>query len=212
VTDRTRVELPVKAHERRSQAERTAETRTKIIEAVVASIAEVGYQGTTATEITSRAGVTWGAVQHHFGGKEGMLVAVLEDSFNRFAARLDGVSPDGTTVEERTSLFVDRAWAHFSGPHYRATFEILLNYLSRERGGAGMTWQAQMTRAWDEVWRRIFADSRLSPARTAMLQHYAVSVLSGLASTTILAGPGIDVPADELDMLKQTLGRELAKS
>ena len=63
--------------ERRSHAERRAETRARIIEAVIESIAEVGFHRTTAVEITRRAGVTWGAVQHHFGDKDGILLAVL---------------------------------------------------------------------------------------------------------------------------------------
>ncbi len=46
--------------------------------AVLESIAEVGFQRTTAAEITRRAGVTWGAVQHHFGAEDGILRAVLE--------------------------------------------------------------------------------------------------------------------------------------
>ena len=52
---------------RRSHAERTAETRQRVIDAVVESISEIGFQRTTAAEISRRAGVTWGAVQHHFG-------------------------------------------------------------------------------------------------------------------------------------------------
>ena len=70
---------------RRSHSERTAKTRARVIAAVVESIDEVGFHRTTGSEIARRAGVTWGAVQHHFGGKDGMLAAVVEDSFNRFA-------------------------------------------------------------------------------------------------------------------------------
>ena len=92
--------------ERRSHAERTAETRGKILRAVVASIAEVGFQRRTANEITRRAGVTWGAVQHHFGGKDGILLAVLEDSFDRFAARLADIPVEGTSLEERVSAIL----------------------------------------------------------------------------------------------------------
>ena len=107
--------LAVPARPRRSQAERTAETRARILAAVVESIAAVGFQRTTASEITRRAGVTWGAVQHHFGGKDGMLAAVIEESFNRFAARLADVAPQAPW-SERIDLFVERAWQHFSSP------------------------------------------------------------------------------------------------
>jgi len=94
--------------ERRTQAERTAETRTRILEAVVESITEVGFGRTTASEIARRAGVTWGAVQHHFGGKDGILDAVLEDSFDRFAQRLADI-PLRAPLRERVSLFLARA-------------------------------------------------------------------------------------------------------
>ena len=55
---------------RRSQAERSAETRTRILAAGIDSIADVGLQRSTAAEIACSAGVTWGAVQHHVGDKE----------------------------------------------------------------------------------------------------------------------------------------------
>lgn len=67
----------------------------------------------TAQTITARAGVTWGAVQHQFGGKDELLLAVLEDSFHRFAERIAGIAVAGTTLDQRASLFVDRAWEHF---------------------------------------------------------------------------------------------------
>jgi AcrR family transcriptional regulator len=209
MTDPTRVALAVKAKERRSHAERTAETRAKIIRAVVGSIAEVGLQRTTAQEIAHRAGVTWGAVQHHFGGKEGILVAVLENSFSHFATGIVDIQVDGMPLEQRAALFVDRAWAHFSSEHYRTTFEILLSYLGRDELDGQGAWRGQMLGAFDAVWVRVFPDSTLSRRRSLMVQHYAVAVLSGLASTRMLQGGDARLPRQELDLLKQTLSREL---
>ena len=86
---------------RRSQTERTAETHARVTAAVIASIAEVGFKRATGVEITRRAGVTWGAVQHQFGNKDGILVAIVEDSFGRSkAARRAGAtrsSPSSAT-------------------------------------------------------------------------------------------------------------------
>jgi AcrR family transcriptional regulator len=212
VTDPTRVELPVSVKGRRSHAERTAETRAKIIRAVVESIASVGFQRTTAQEIAHRAGVTWGAVQHHFGGKDGILVAVLEDSFRHFAERIIGIPVEGTPLEQRVSLFIDRAWEHFSSERYRTTFEILLNYLGRQELDGQGAWREQMLGAFDAVWTRVFPDSRLPRRRSLMLQHYTVSVLSGLASTLMLQGGDARLPAKELALLKDTLERELGRS
>ncbi|MBK6738875.1 MAG: helix-turn-helix transcriptional regulator [Haliea sp.] len=54
---------------------------------MIALIRETGFASATSTEIAKRAGVTWGAVQHHFGGKEEILEAVLERSHRAFQRR-----------------------------------------------------------------------------------------------------------------------------
>ena len=135
-----RARTPAPSRPRRSHAERTAETRSRVKAAVIESIAEVGYQKTTGAEIARRAGVTWGAVQHHFGSKDGILAAVLEDSFNRFASGLAEafeVLGEGAPLEKRIETFIDAAWDHFGGSYYRATFEILLeDSASRRVGGS----------------------------------------------------------------------------
>ena len=197
--------------ERRSHAERTAETRLRIVEAVIESIAEVGFQRTTAVEITRRAGVTWGAVQHHFGDKDGILIAVLEDSFQRFAARLEDVPTEGLSLERRVALFVERAFEHFTSREYASTFEILLDHLRKEGRGArhGASWQLAMSRAWDREWRRFFGDAPLSRSRHGVLQHYTIAVLSGLATVLTLEGGAARIREAELGLLRDTLVREL---
>jgi len=208
MNDAPRLRIPVPERSRRSQAERTAETRARIIEAVVAAIDEIGFQKTTASEITRRAGVTWGAVQHHFGGKDGILAAVLEDSFERFARRIADVPDEDAPIEKRVDFFVDRAWEHFASPHYRSTFEILLN-AAGEEVDTEPAWQAAMGRAWNRVWEQVFGDASVSASRRRVVQHYTIAALTGLAALKIIGGPGVRVPDEELALLKETLVREL---
>ena len=197
---------------RRTHAERTAETRARILDAVVDAIAEHGVQRTTAQVISQRSGVTWGAVQHHFGDKDALLLAVLEDSFNRFASRVGKIGVEGSSIEERASMFVDGAWEHFRSRYFRSTFEILLNHLGREGESRASDWRHRMAEAWNGVWSRIFADARLDKADSRALQHFTISTLSGLAQTMVLAGGIAKTPARELEMLKRTLASELARS
>ena len=191
---------------RRTQAERTAETRRRILEAVVESIAEVGFQRTTATEIARRAGVTWGAVQHHFGAKGGILEAVLEDTFERFEARLGDIPVDAP-LARRVTLFVERAWQHFSSPHFRSTFEILLHHGKGEGGEVPPHWQETMFRAFDRVFERLFSDSGLPRRERAALHQYAVAQLVGLAALGMLDEPR--PRAAQLALLEKTLLAEL---
>lgn len=203
----SRIRLPAAVRERRSHAERTAETRSRVMAAVVASIADVGYQKTTASEIARRAGVTWGAVQHHFGDKDGILMAVLEESFDHFAELLKQVPDNDEDLGKRVALFVDRGWEHFAGPRYRSTFEILLNLPP----DVELSWRSEMLAAWMRIWSQYFPESRPSRRRTVELMHYTISVLSGLATTQMLEGDGVRTRARELGFLKDTLVRELGR-
>lgn len=199
------------ARARRSRAERSAETRARILEAVVESIAEVGLPRTTASEIARRAGVTWGAVQHHFGDKDELLAAVLEDGFARFAGRFDDLAAGDSSLAARAAAFVDRAWEHFASPLYRANFEILLGAVRGERSERTDRIPAEMLAAVDRLWTRIFPDSPLPRERRHALERYLIAVLSGLATQVMLQGPSPRVlPGVEIEVLKDTLARELA--
>lgn len=63
---------------RRTQAERTEATRGALIAAARRLFTERGYDGVAAEEIVRAAGVTRGALYHHFGGKPQLLEAAYE--------------------------------------------------------------------------------------------------------------------------------------
>jgi len=175
------------------------------MQAVVESISEVGFQRTTAAEIARRAGVTWGAVQHPFGDKEGILIAVLEESFTTFAAVLGTPSDEHETLEARASLFVGRSWQHFRSSHYRSTFEILLNLPPELE----IPWQRGMLEEWKRIWAHFFPESDPSGRQSIDLMLYAISVFTGLATTTMLDGKRPRARTRELAFLEETLIRQL---
>lgn len=62
----------------RTQEDRRAETRGLLIDAAAELFALKGFHATSAEAVASAAGRTTGALYDHFGGKEGLLVALLE--------------------------------------------------------------------------------------------------------------------------------------
>ena len=70
----------VKGEERhsRTQAERSGATRAALLEAGRSLFAVKGYAGTPREEIVAAAGVTRGALQHHFGDKASLFLAIYE--------------------------------------------------------------------------------------------------------------------------------------
>lgn len=63
---------------RRTQAERSQATRDALIEAARGLFAERGYAGVGTEEIVRAAGVTRGALYHHFEGKRDLFEALYE--------------------------------------------------------------------------------------------------------------------------------------
>lgn len=54
------------------------ETRVRLIQAARAAFAAKGYAAASMDELTAAAGLTRGALYHHFGDKKGLLRAVIE--------------------------------------------------------------------------------------------------------------------------------------
>jgi len=63
--------------QRRTQAERRDATRAQLLDAGRRLFAEVGYDDVAAEQIVAEAGVTRGALYHHFDGKAGLFEAVF---------------------------------------------------------------------------------------------------------------------------------------
>ena len=62
----------------RTQAERSGATQSALIAAARRLFAAQGYAGTPREDIVAAAGVTRGALQHHFRDKQGLFLAVYE--------------------------------------------------------------------------------------------------------------------------------------
>ena len=71
-----------------THAERSEATVQQLLETARELFATKGFAETSIEDIVSRAGVTRGALYHHFGGKADIFRAVVEDEAERLAKRL----------------------------------------------------------------------------------------------------------------------------
>ena len=105
------------AKPRRTQAERRAETRARLLDATIESLIGDGYAGTTIRHVAERAGVSQGAQSHHFPHRVDLVASAFEhlaeQRIDRYGDRLRHL-PDDRSVRLRALL--DLLWEDFSSP------------------------------------------------------------------------------------------------
>lgn len=79
---------------RRSHAERRAATRRALLDAARALFAHKGYAEVTVEEVVREAGVTRGALYHHFEDKRLLLRAVAEEIEDEMDALVEGAAKE----------------------------------------------------------------------------------------------------------------------
>ena len=110
---------------RRTQAERRTATRSALVRATVDCLVELGYARTTTQEVQSRAGVSRGALTHHFTAKADLVLAAMEHLYEEFSESVRKAAaelPDDPAV--RIRLGIELIWARFHGPLFVASMEL----------------------------------------------------------------------------------------
>lgn len=110
---------------RRTNAERSSEMRRKLFDASISCLHDYGYSATTTAMVAEQAGVSRGAMAHHFSTKTELMVAVVEDVFARdlhfYRERLEKLP-----MRERMDKLIDLAWKAISGEGGQAVLHIML--------------------------------------------------------------------------------------
>jgi AcrR family transcriptional regulator len=108
-------------------------TRARLIDAAIDRFAAAGA-ATSFEAVAADAGVTKGALYHHFGSKDGLVEAVYREGVNRHAARVVDASTGG---DGRTRLFalVDASARLYTSrtPFYRLVIQLHLEATTSRR-------------------------------------------------------------------------------
>jgi AcrR family transcriptional regulator len=88
---------------------RTADARSKILEAGLAVFADEGFAGTTTRAIAGRAGVNLGLIMYYFGSKDALWRAVVDRVFEDLGKELGDVTAEAARGREAVVDLVERA-------------------------------------------------------------------------------------------------------
>jgi AcrR family transcriptional regulator len=167
---------------RRTQSERSERTRRALIDATISVLNEQGYTGATAALIASRAGVTRGALQHHFGTVQDLFVAVMRHvSRDRSGTLKSDVSSIGS-LGARMRFLTDQYRLLYDGPDAVALLEIWLGAGHDEKLRRQIdVLMKRITERRNDYWQEILSDLGLSDREIDTLRGALVATLRGAA-------------------------------
>ena len=185
---------------RRTQEERSASTRARLLDATIECLSELGYARTTTTEIAERAGVSRGAQLHHFPTKAELVTTAVEHLFVRRTAEFREAFATLPAGVDRTAAAIDLLWSMVSGPTFHAWVEVVVAArtdaeLRPTVSAIGKRFGENVERTYREIFPGVTAASPfldLAPLFTfAMLQGLALDKISGTDESKILTVLGL---------------------
>jgi len=180
---------------RRSQEERSASTRARLLDATIESLIEVGYAGTTTTAVCARAGLSRGAQVHHFPKKQDLVVSAVAqlaarqaEALRQRAAAVAGAGDRGrpAAAARRLEALVDLVAETFAEPIFTAALELwVAARTDAELHRSLVGFERVAGRGLARLWREM-AGEAAGAARFDELVELTMHVARGMALQRIL--------------------------
>lgn len=172
---------------RRTQEERSAGTRTLLLDATVASLVEVGYAATTTTEVCARAGLSRGAQLHHFPTRADLVIHAVAHLAKRRADEVRSELLPTDAAPDRLTRALDAVWASFSGPLFYAALELWVAARSDAELRANLVrFERGVGRAMAKLWREFAGPEASRATHFEDLLELTFHVMRGMALQRIL--------------------------
>lgn len=165
----------------RTQEQRSQQTRIGLLEAASICIGQHGYAGLRLSDIAMQAGVTIGALQHHFLDKDDLMRQVVACAYEELRSSVEQQAQASGPIAERVAGSVALMRTIYHSAKIAAAFEII--YAKRDDKAFLKTLAPAFQSAdalMDQAWQTRFADSGKDPATLAALRHFARTTIQGL--------------------------------
>ena len=121
-----RLATPPKGHARRKQADRSAGTQRKLVDAAICCLYKAGYAAVTISTIADEAGVSRGAMTHHYRNKTDIMLAVHQHAFQEELELFESAYLKISSADEYFNALPKIAHEVFRRPAAVAVMEIML--------------------------------------------------------------------------------------
>jgi AcrR family transcriptional regulator len=181
-----------------------------LLDAAVDCLVELGFTGTTTTEVTRRAGVSLGAMLHHFPTKADLLAAAVGHVMQRRQDEFRKAMTDIAPSAHRIDAAIDLMWEAFRGPTFHAWLELwVAARTDPELAEAVRVMEDEYDRASREILGELFPlDEYADSAQLELGMRFAVALMDGVALRGLIMTPVDERP---VELLKTILHQQVTE-
>jgi AcrR family transcriptional regulator len=175
---------------RRSQKERSTATRKKLIEAAIQLLHEYGFARLTITDVARRAGLTSGAIQHHFSSRHALIQGVVDDLYPVLHIGVDDIAAARLPAGERSDRLIDAYWTIYAKSEYLVFWELVFGTREVPEFREYLrSLQKEIVVGAVADFVRLFSDVAMRPDRARELFVFLTCQLRGLALLAVFEEP-----------------------
>jgi AcrR family transcriptional regulator len=200
---------PVRGGAPRTQQARRDQTRARLIEATIRSIADHGYPATTTRQIAESAGASLGAIAHHFPARVDLIATALDEVGHRMETELRPRAAHAVRGARRTPALLDVLWTAFTDDLYTVWVKVWIAAADDPELYAAL---APLERPQSAVFAAIAADvAPKNVPRADWTRRFSVALdaMRGLALTLAMQPRTTPVQRDPWPDLRRELTRLL---
>lgn len=171
----------------RTQEERSADTRAKLIAATLDCLHEVGAARTSTNMIAERAGVSRGALTHHYSSKEDLFADAVDSHLQESTQDIRSLAEAVRTNQLDLDGFLDRLCEMFLGRLVLITLEHVTEarhneYLRIRLVSVVKDFHAEL----DNIWREFFSSTDLSATDVDISLNMTLCLFRGMGVQSVL--------------------------
>lgn len=166
---------------------RSVAMRKNLIDATLDVIFDLGYRVASTPEFSRRAGVSRGALVHHFPTRSDIIIAAMEQLLGDGTREIRAATAKVAKQELSLDDFVEFLWQMFSGRF----FYISLEFINEARTDTEL--RARMIpvvkdfhTALDNIWAEFENQSDGMPQRTRVALNLTICLVRGMGVQTVL--------------------------
>lgn len=172
---------PAKRAPRRSQEDRSRDAKERLLSATIDVLMRRGYNGLTTKEVASTAGLSNGALMHHYANKAELVMAATTAVYDECIVRGQRIARTAEAVKKPLEGFIsDSLSVYFDWPYLAALEVIVVARTDEELMGRIQPVMEYYRQTTNELWLAVFKKAGYTPKQARMILNLTLNMIRGM--------------------------------